>query len=253
MEQVDGSGAPSGNAPKEDPLEIDRVPSGIPGLDKLIQGGFVRESTMLIRGGSGSGKTIFCLQYLYKGITEHDEPGVYLSFSESDELICRHGRTLDWDFRSLEEKGRFGVIRYQPHEIVKIIDEGGGTIRDTVEAMGARRLVIDSLSAYEMLFENKYKANESVLTLLEILRKWKTTALVTSETPITLSGAGKERLGFLTDGIIHLYYLREGTHRTRALEVIKMRDTSHSDEIVQFKLGKDGIALTKRLESLGGK
>jgi circadian clock protein KaiC len=231
--------------------DLERVPSGIPGLDQMIGGGFVRQSTALLRGGTGSGKTLMCLQYLHEGIMKFNEPGVYLSFAESEDSIFKHGKTFNWDFRTLTAQNKFAVIRYQPHEIVKIIDEGGGVIRDTVESMGAKRLVIDSLTAYEMMFDTAYKANESILTLLEILRKWNTTSLVTSESPITPLMAGKGRLGFLTDCIIHLYYLRVGSHRQRALEVLKMRDTNHSDEVHLFDLDRDGISVVKRLVRLG--
>lgn len=231
--------------------KIERVPSGIPGLDNMICGGFVRDSTVLVQGGTGSGKTIMCLQYLYNGVTKYNEPGVYLSFAESEELVYQHGKMFNWDFKKLADANKFAIIRYQPHEIVKIIDEGGGVIRDTVESMGARRLVIDSLSAYEMMFENKYRANESILSLLEILRKWNTTALVTSESPISPLKGGKGRLGFLADGILNLYYLRMGVHRSRAVEVLKMRDTEHSDEVHLFALSPEGLRVTRRLGKVG--
>jgi len=231
--------------------KIERVPSGIPGLDDMICGGFVKDSTVLVQGGTGSGKTIMCLQYLYNGAKKYDEPGVYLSFAESDEMINQHGNMFSWDFKALTRANKFVVIRYQPHEIVKIIEEGGGVIRDTVESMGAKRLVIDSLSAYEMMFENKYSANESILSLLEILRKWNATSLVTSENPISPLVGGRGRLGFLTDGIINLYYLRMGKHRSRAVEILKMRDTHHSDEVHLFELDRDGLKVTRRLGKVG--
>jgi circadian clock protein KaiC len=225
---------------------VERVPSGIPGLDGMIGGGFVKNSTNLVRGGTGSGKTLMCLQYLYHGAIQYDEPGIYLSFAESDAMVYQHGKLFSWDLEGLAARNRFAVIRYQPHEIVKIIDEGGGVIRDTVESMGAKRLVIDSLTAYEMIFENTYRANESVLSLLEILRKWNTTSLVTSESSISPLKDGRGRLGFLTDGILHLYYTRRGLHRERALEIIKMRDTVHSDEVRLFQLDRKGLQVQKR-------
>ncbi|MFH0885359.1 MAG: ATPase domain-containing protein [Candidatus Micrarchaeota archaeon] len=230
---------------------VERVPSGVPGLDEMICGGFVRNSTSLVRGGTGSGKTLFCLQYLYQGIKEYDEPGIFLSFAESESMIYQHGRLFSWDFEALAARNEFAVIRYQPHEIVKIIDEGGGVIRDTFESMGAKRLVIDSLTAYEMLFENQYRANESVLSLLEILRKWNTTSLVTSEGAISPFKEGYGRLGFLSDGIINLYYLRTKAHRRRALEIIKMRDTQHSDEMRGFSISRSGVRVSRRLGAVG--
>lgn len=226
---------------------IERIPTGIPGLDDMLQGGFVKDSTVLVQGGTGSGKTLMCLQYLYNGAVQYNEAGIYLSFAESDDMVYQHGKMFNWDFKRLAASNKFAIIRYQPHEIVKIIEEGGGVIRDTVESMGAKRLVIDSLSAYEMMFENKYRANESILALFEILRKWSTTSLVTSETMISPLKAGRGRLGFLTDGIINLYYLRTARHRSRVVEILKMRDTHHSDELHVFELTPHGLKVSRRL------
>jgi len=222
-----------------------RVPSGIPGLDQFIEGGFVRGTSVLVRGDTGTAKTLFCLQYLHNGALEHHEPGVILSFAESKEALLGHGDKFDWDLRGLGKKGLFDVIRYDPHEVVKIMDEGGGVIRDTIESMGARRLVIDSLTAYEMFFENSYKANQSILGLFEALKKWDVTTLVTSELPVSITQETRDRLGFLTEGIINLYHARRQYTRVRALEVIKMRDTVHNEGLNLFSIGRKGIQVFK--------
>ncbi|MBU0532419.1 hypothetical protein KKB44_02905 [Candidatus Micrarchaeota archaeon] len=224
---------------------IERVPTGIGGLDKLMEGGFVKNSTIMIRGDTGNGKTLFCLQYLYKGAKDYDEPGVYISFSESTETICQHGTSFGWDLKELIKKDKLAIVRYEPHEIVGIIAQGGGSLRDVVEDMKAKRLVIDSLTAYEMVFENQYRANESVLNLFELLRKWDSTALVTSEVAVTPEHASGGRLGFLTDAIINLYHCRTDSTRKRAMEILKMRDTNHSDYLNEFEIGKNGLKITK--------
>jgi KaiC/GvpD/RAD55 family RecA-like ATPase len=232
---------------------IERILTGIPGLDNLIEGGFVKNSTIMVRGNTGTCKTIFCLQYLYDGIIEFKEPGVYLSFAESKETICQHGKMFGWDFENLEKKEMFNVIRYEPHEVVKIMDEGGGSIRDGIESLGAKRLVIDSLTAYAMLFENRYKANESVLTLFEMLRKWNTTTVVTSEFPVSPTTETDERLGFLTDAIINLYNVRTKTERSRILEIVKMRDTLHSTKLNRLMIDDNGLKVKEGGGKIGRK
>ncbi len=232
---------------------IERIPAGIDGLDNLIEGGFVKNSTIMVRGGTGTGKTIFCLQYLYKGAVDHSEPGVYISFSESEETIYQHGISFCWDIEALVKKNMFVVARYEPHEMVSMVAEGGGSLRDIVESTGAKRIAIDSLTAYRMVFENEYKANESVLELLEMLRKWDVTAVVTSEFPVTPDSEDGGKLGFLTDGLINLYHLREDAHRLRTLEIIKMRDTNHSQSTNLFTIGKDGLKVVKELKHFGRK
>jgi circadian clock protein KaiC len=130
------------------------------------------------------------------------------------------------------------------------MEEGGGSIRDTVESLGAKRIVVDSLTAFEMLFEKRYRANESVLGLFEMLRGWDATTLVTSESPISPNESYRGRSGFLSDGIIQMYNLRDGRHRVRALEIIKMRGTRHTDQVRTFKLAKDGIVIGKELTNV---
>lgn len=222
-----------------------RVRIGIPGFDSLNEGGIEKGSVVLIRGGTGTGKTIFCMQYLYEGIARYNEPGVFLSFTESKNAIYSHGMQFGWKFDEFEKKKKFVFIRYAPHEIVKVMEEGGGTIRDTIESIGAKRLAIDSLSAYALLFESEYKADQSVLNLFEMLRAWNCTTFVTSEKPVDPNSMDSERLGFLTDGIVNLYYPRKDHRRRRSLEVLKMRNTRHSDRVLGFIIDRNGIAITK--------
>lgn len=231
-----------------------RVPSGIAGLDGLVEGGFVQGSTVLLRGGTGTGKTLASMQYLYHGARDHDEPGIYLSFSESKPAIYQHARVMGWDFERLEKKGKFAFIRYSPHEVEMVLKEGGGTIRDTIESIGAKRLVIDSLTAYSLLFESPYQADESTLSLFDMLRKWGCTTIVTSEAAALPDESDFERLGFLTDAILNIYYVRSEDHRYRALEIVKMRDTIHSEKIhglaFRREAGATNLVITRPFTTL---
>jgi circadian clock protein KaiC len=225
----------------------ERVKTGIPGLDQLIEGGFEKNNSIVIKGTSGVGKTIFALQYLYAGATQYNEPGMYLSFAESKESIYEQARLFGWDFPKLEKEKKIVFARYEPHEIKDIVTSGGGSIRDVIESGGIKRLVIDSLSVYLLLFENEYEANRSVLELFEMLHGLNCTTLVTSEEPLTPSSAPSGRMGFLTDGIIHLYNIRKGQKRIRALEVVKMRDTTHTTELCSFDMTRKGIMIRRGL------
>lgn len=222
---------------------IKRIPSGIPGFDKITEGGLQTGTALMVRGGTGTGKTIFGIQYLYFGAAKQNEPGVFISFAESKDSVYQHGLVFGWNFEELEKKEKFVFIKYAPHEVVKIMEEGGGTIRDTIESIGAKRLVIDSLTAYALLFENEYRSNESILDLFDMLKKWNCTTIVTSEKSVYPTEVDPERLGFLTDGIINFYHLRDGGARARAMEVIKMRDTNHSNKIWKFEIEKSGIVI----------
>ncbi len=220
---------------------IERVKSGITGLDQMIEGGLEKNNSIVVRGASGVGKTIFALQYIYAGITKYDEPGVYISFNESKEAILKQATIFGWDFEELEEKKKFTFARYEPHEVKDIIASGGGSIRDMIESNKTKRLVIDSLSAYMLLFENEYEANRSVLGLFEMLRSLNCTVLVTSDEPITPNSGPPGKTAFLTDGIIDIYMIRKGTKILRIIEIAKMRDTSHATGLYKFEITKKGI------------
>jgi len=232
---------------KEKSLHVDRVKSGIPGLDAVTEGGFERDNSIIVKGASGSGKTIFALQFLYEGIMKFNEPGMYISFAESKEAILKQGSIFGWDFEQLEKDKKFVFARYEPNEIKEIISGGGGSIRDLIESTGTKRLVIDSLTAYLLIFENEYAADRSVLELFDLLHGLKCTTLVTSEDPITPSSSPAGKMGFLTDGIIHLYTLRKGPERVRALEIVKMRNTTHATSLLKFDITKKGIAVQNQL------
>ena len=232
-------------ADQKPPALSDRVKTGVAGLDELVAGGLERNNSIVIKGASGVGKTIFALQYLWYGATKCNEPGMYLSFAESREAIFKRGMLFGWDFEKLEKEKKFVFARYEPHEIKDIITAGGGSIRDMIESTGTERLVIDSLSAYFLLFDTEYEANRSVLELFEMLHGLNCTTLVTSEDPLTPSSAPQGRMGFLTDGIIHLYNLRRGIRRTRAIEIVKMRNTNHTTELCSFNITKKGIAIRR--------
>lgn len=233
---------------KDDKKEtaIQRVQSGIPGLDEMIGGGFVRNSTTLVQGGAGAAKTLFCLQHIYHGATELDEPAVFLSFNESEKSIIRHGNVFGWDFRKLIDDKKFMVVHFQPREIARIIEEGSNVIWDTIESIGAKRLVVDSLTAYGMYFEKQYLADQSILSIFQELDKREITALLTMENLVNPTKESGDRAEFLTDGVINLYNLRKNKAHYRALEIVKMRDTDHSCEIKLFNIEKGGIKILDR-------
>jgi KaiC/GvpD/RAD55 family RecA-like ATPase len=224
--------------------EIERVPTGIKGLDDITGGGFEKNSTILVIGDAGSGKTTLLLQFLYSGALKYDEPSVFITFEETKESIYRHSRGFGWDFESLEEKGVFSTITYKPHEVKKLIDEGGGMIWDTIHSIGAKRLGIDSLTSYAMLFEGRYQAREAQLSFYEMLRKWGCTTLLSAEGLHTQRHSTGIGIEYLTDGVVLLHHPRQRSVRIRAMEVLKLRGIEHSQKLCPFEFVKgEGIRI----------
>jgi len=219
--------------------ESDRVPSGIPGLDELLGGGFEKTSTIIVIGDPGCGKTTFLSQFLYNGAAQYGDPGVLLSFEEQRDSILRHMKGYGFDFTALEKQGMFATISYRPHEVKKLIDEGGGLILDTISSIGAKRLAIDSLTSYSVLFESAYQMREAELLLFEFLSKWKCTTMMSAEGVKALRRKTSVGTASLADGVIMLHHPRHKALRYRALEVLKMRGTRQSEKLCPFEFVED--------------
>jgi circadian clock protein KaiC len=220
----------------------ERVTTGVPGLDELVCGGLLRKSITLVGGDSGTGKTTFCLQFLYAGLTECGENGLFISFSEPREEIYQTARQFGWNFEEFERQGRFVFFNYQPKDLMDIVAQGGGTIRDTIESFNISRVALDPLTSFSLMFEkDAYREQQTLLELFQLLHDLGCTTLVVSEEPARLDNYTSKRADFLSDGIIHFYHLRERGARIRAVEVIKMRDTRISENVCPMILDDNGL------------
>ncbi len=220
-----------------------RVKTAIPGLDKLIGGGLLRNSVTILEGGPGSGKSIFCMQFLVKGIKKHNEPGIYISFEETPERILSDMEPFNWKLKELMAAGSLQIVHYEPEQINKVLVTGGGTIRDLIDTTKARRLVIDSLSAFSLMFSEDLEQRKGMFSLFEALRKWDCTSLVTVECEPEREGRSGLALEFEADAVILLYNQRRGNLRERSLEILKMRGTNHTNKILPLKIDKDGVTV----------
>jgi len=227
-----------------------RVRTGITGFDELIEGGFERESIVLVVGASGTGKTLLSLQFLYKGATEYNEPGVFISFEEEREPLFKHSLQFGWDFNALEKKNVFRLLTYKPHQVTKILEEGGGQIRDALAEVGAKRVVVDSITAYGLLYKDEYKRREKILEFYSLLRRWGVTSIVISEDRPRDVEEEEGGIGFISDAVVSLYYEhdQEKGIRIHSLEVLKMRGTKHTNKICAMNFEKEGITIYPDVE-----
>ncbi len=220
-----------------------RVPTGIPGLDDVTEGGLVKNSCTLIGGGAGSGKTIFCMQFLVNGIEKYNEPGIFISFEDHTSEIVKDFDRFNWNLVDKIKRKQLIMLHFTPEEVSKFLDSGGGIVRDSIESIGAKRVVIDSLTAFTLLFKDELATRKSVLTLFESMSKWGVTTLLTSEQEPDPEKHSSTIMEFEVDGVILLYNLRKGDVRERSLEVFKMRATQHSAKIFPMKIEDTGIVI----------
>lgn len=229
--------------------DVERTPSGIPGLDELIEGGFPKNRTFLVSGGTGTGKTIFGLQFIYNGALKYNEPGVYVTLDERADLIRQDVTRFNWDFVSLEQKNLLRIIDGSvarigmPSEEKCALPATGFNLDNVlleitrvVKAIGAKRVVIDSIPALGFNFESQHDVRKAVLRLSFMLMRMGVTSIIISEVEEGSAQFGRYGVEeFVADGVIMLHYDEngifgfEGKGVNRALHIRKMRATKHSE------------------------
>ena len=214
---------------------MQRVETRIPGLDEMLDGGLPRGSSTIVAGGCGSGKTTLCMQYLYNGATEYSDNGVYISFNETPEMLRQCMGQYGWDLNNLEKQGKLSLMRLDPADVMQVIREDYGEIRDTIKSMDAKRFVIDPLTTFNIIVKDMFDRKMALLKFCEWLRRHDCTSLMTLEAermPGSMVGIGFEE--YVVDGVILLYNIQIKNVRQNAIEILKMRGSGHSRKIVPF-------------------
>ncbi len=242
-----------------------RVPTGIPGLDNIIQGGFPEGSTILISGGAGTGKTIFALQYIYSGAALYNEPGVFITFEESPKNILWNLQNFGWDYATLNKQGLMKIYRVSIDPPEKFASAWRGQVDNIitmVKEMGAQRVALDSITALGMLLAERIVDKEGaelwmgnalairtmIKELSDRLKELDVTSVFTAGTKedkkTEFSTFGVEE--FIVDGVIRLYFIPP----RRALFVRKMRGTQHSHRVHPMTISEKGIEVHSNDEIL---
>src|SRR3989344_1710223 len=219
----------------------DRVATGIPGLDEIMGGGFEQGSVNIIGGGPGSGKSIFCMQFLVDGARMFNEKGIYITFEESSKNLKKHLKEFGWDLEELEKQEMITILEYAPDQANQVLEEGGGIIDSIIERTKPKRIVIDSLTAFTLLYKDELSKIQASLKFFKIIQKWDCTALLTAETDLNADSHKSTIMEFEVDGVLLLYNTRKDDTRERALEILKLRGIHHSTKIFPIKISDSGI------------
>jgi circadian clock protein KaiC len=222
-----------------------RVPTWIPRFDSLIGNGFTKNSTNLVVGDSGSGKSIFATQFLVEAMRK-GEPCLYVTFEEKKAQFYENMKSLGWNLEEFERKGLFTFLEYTPIKVKTMLEEGGGAIESVILKNKVSRIIIDSITSFALLFEDEFSKREAALALFSMIRDWDCTSLITlEENPLDVDKTTSRALEFEVDSIIRLYHARGKQERQRYLEILKMRGTNHSKKVYSFDIGKNGIIMKK--------
>lgn len=214
------------------------VTSGVPGFDKLLGGGFEEGSINLLSGKIGTGKSIFCTQFLYVGAA-NDERGLYLTTSDNAKSIRKQAEKFGWDLAGLEKKKMIKISELEPFDVDVLVDK----ITDNIDTVNAKRIVIDSATMFEVYIQDSFKIRKFLFRILQRLKDMGKTVLITAEIPE--DSKGLSRFGImelLADSVTVLQSLGVSKYK-RSLVVRKMRNVDHSTDIQPFEIGKSGIVV----------
>lgn len=224
-----------------------RASMGVPGLDEMMDGGLPRGYSLLLAGPSGSGKSILAAAFLDAGV-RNGETGVIAAFERGP------GRAHNKALAQAIEDDRIGVV--ESHAADVSIEEIMQLLTAEIRRLGASRVVIDSLSGFELALGPSFKEDfrESLLRLVASLAGLGVTVLMTSEledryTDLRFSPYGT---AFMTDAIIVQRYIEVQSRLRRVLAVVKVRDSGHSDQLREYSIGDDGIEIGTMLAEQEG-
>ena len=210
----------------------ERIQVGIPGFDEIVHGGLPRGRSTLLAGATGTGKTVFGLQFLWGGAGV-GEPGVLVTFAERPEDLIANVESFGWDLGGLVSEGRLAIVDATPDTELLVsgrFDLGGLTARiaHALSEVGGTRLFMDPIDALFEEFSEVAEVRRAFAAMLRALRPLGATALIAAERPnengsVTRYGAEE----FAVDNVIVLRNVREEERRRRTVEVLKLRGADH--------------------------
>jgi len=235
---------------------MNRVKTGIKGFDKLVEGGLPEGRSFLLSGGTGTGKTIFAMQFLINGV-EEGEPGIYLTLDERPDLIREDMKRFGWDIRAAEDAGKMVLIDGTIAKIGIPSDEEFSLpatgfdldkllleLMKAIKKIKAKRVVIDSIPALGMNFENEHDIRKAILKIVYLLSRAGVTTILTTEIDPESKKLGKYGVEeFVADGVIVLHYMGIGTQSNRTLHIRKMRATKHSEDLHPIQINESGMSV----------
>ena len=223
--------------------DLDRLELGIEGLDEMILGGIPTRSLITALGNAGTGKTTIGLQFLNAAL-ENGERGVYISLEESRERVLNTAEEKGWEFRRYEEDDRLVIIDLNPVEMANSLSSIRNDLTRLIDDFGASRLVLDSVSLLEMMYDHPARRRSEVFQFTRALKRAGVTTLFTSEASDTDPFASRHGIiEYLADAVFVLRYVRSSSFQeTRlAIEIQKIRDANHSRQPKPYEITNSGI------------
>lgn len=233
-----------------EPQQLLKIPTGIKGFERISYGGLIHGRTTLLVGTSGSGKTLFCIETLFHNVTEHNRSAVFVTFEEKPQDIVQNVLSFGWDLEEFQRQGK--IIFVDASLDWGIVGESGQydlsgilvQIRQAVEEIKAELVIIDSLGALFLQYDNPGMIRRELLRLADMIRDMGLTGLMTAERihehgPITRYGIED----FVSDCVIILRHQLQEEKVRRTVQIYKLRGGAHAQDEYPFTIQEQGFQI----------
>lgn len=225
-----------------------KSPTSIRGLDEITGGGLPKGRPTLVCGGAGCGKTLFAMEFLVRGVLQHHEPGVFISFEETEKELMENVASLGFDLQGLAEQKKIWIehIHIEPSQIEQSGEYNPEglfiSIHLAIESIGAKRVVLDTLESLFSGLPNPVVLRAELRRLLHWLKKKGITTVITAERGNgTLTRDGLEE--YVSDCVILLDHRVQDQSSIRRLRIVKYRGSTHGTNEYPFLIGSDGFSV----------
>jgi circadian clock protein KaiC len=220
----------------------ERISTGNIELDTLLDGGFLKNSMILIAGNPGAGKTILSSNFIYEGAL-NEEPGVYACFAETRKRLIQDMKKFGVDFEPLIRRRKIEVLDLSIGSEIEV-QSALNQIFETITTLKARRLVVDSIAAMAMGFETEFEKRHLIRLLYRLILKTGCTTIAITDIPWNSDRIGESIEEFVADGVILMeHHYDEAETLKRHIRITKMRGTNHSRRTHKYIINESGLKI----------
>ena len=223
---------------------MEMISTGIDGFDGMLGGGFPKNHAVVVMGLFGTGKTSFALQFTWKGLID-GEKCIFITLEEDVDSIIKSAKSFGWDLGPYIDQEKLALIKLEPADAKATITRLKSELPSFIKSFGAKRVVIDSISLLNMMFDNERERRDHLFNLCRQIKETGANILFTAEVKADNPQSSRDGLvEYVADGVILLEFNKlESNEVQLTIRVVKMRRMKHSRRIKPYSITDEGLVV----------